>query len=72
MSAAAGKVLPDPLLAKARRGERVTLLDKIASCESKAELDGLQAELARQGYRMSADELGACLRLRVSLRRLDT
>lgn len=68
MGALAGKIFPCAALAKRRAGQRVTRIDKIRSVMSLEEMSGFQAELARRGERLSAEELRALLDRRAELR----
>lgn len=55
------------LLAKARAGQAVTLIDKIAAETSVEELDGMQAALSARGQVLCPAETEAFARRRVEL-----
>lgn len=55
------------LLAKARAGQAVTLLDKIADETSVEELDGMRAALSARGQVLCPAETEAFARRRVEL-----
>lgn len=55
------------LIERWRAGQRVTLIDKIATVGCLAELDGMCAELSARGCRLGEAERAAVARRRVEL-----